>query len=194
MGWLLVENKELRRLGVYERYSRDILQDRFYGKLERNRWLLVLLGSWLVFFAGGMIASLALGDTPSAAMQFGFSVLIWGVFVRTVLVWHITWSVNSVTHLWGYRNYQTDESSRNNILVGLISNGEGWHNNHHAAPRSAKHGHKWWELDVTYLTVWALAKVGLARRVVLPPARVLKPGERRVTTRGYEAPQGDSAA
>ena len=71
------------------------------------------------------------------APQFGLSLLVWGVFVRTVLVWHITWSVNSVTHLWGYRNYDTDENSRNNWLVALVTNGEGWHNNHHADPRSA---------------------------------------------------------
>ena len=70
------------------------------------------------------------------------------MFVRTVVVWHITWSVNSVTHRWGYRNYETDEGSRNNVLVGLVSNGEGWHNNHHADPRSARHGHRWWEFDV----------------------------------------------
>jgi stearoyl-CoA desaturase (delta-9 desaturase) len=173
MGWLLVENRDLRRLGIYERYSRDVLQDRFYVRLERNRWLWFVLASWVIFFAGGFGAELALGGDPGAAAQFGASVLVWGVFVRTVLVWHITWSVNSVTHLWGYRNYETDEDSRNNILVGLISNGEGWHNNHHAAPRSARHGHLWWEFDVTWLTIRLLAAVGLAQRVVLPPANRL---------------------
>ncbi len=86
-------------------------------------------------------------------VQFGLSLLVWGVFVRTVIVWHITWSVNSVTHMWGYQTYATGEGSRNNVLIGLISNGEGWHNNHHADPRSARHGHKWWEFDVTYLSL-----------------------------------------
>ena len=89
--------------------------------------------------------------------QTGVSILMFGVFVRTVLVWHITWAVNSVTHLWGYRSYETDEDSRNNIVVGLISNGEGWHNNHHADPRSARHGHRWWEMDNTWLTIRFLA-------------------------------------
>ena len=87
----------------------------------------------------------------------GLSILMFGVFVRTVLVWHITWAINSVTHVWGYRNYETDEDSRNNLVVGLISNGEGWHNNHHADPRSARHGHRWWEIDNTWLTIRFLA-------------------------------------
>jgi fatty-acid desaturase len=85
-----------------------------------------------------------------------------------VVVWHITWSINSVTHLWGYRNYATDEDSRNNLFVALISNGEGWHNNHHADPRSARHGHYWWELDVVHLTIRLMAMAGLARDVVAP--------------------------
>jgi stearoyl-CoA desaturase (delta-9 desaturase) len=191
MGWLMVENRDLRRLGIYERYSRDILQDRFYVKLERNRWLWVILASWAGFFAAGFFASLATGGNLAAATQFGLSLLIWGVFVRTVAAWHITWSVNSVTHRWGYRNYETDESSRNNILIGLVSNGEGWHNNHHAAPRSTRHGHRWWELDVTYLTIRLLAALGLARKVIVivPPAAA--PAQGRVTTRGVlEEPGG----
>ena len=111
--------------------------------------------------------------------------MMFGVFVRTVLAWHITWAVNSVTHLWGYRNYETDEDSRNNIIVGLIANGEGWHNNHHADPRSARHGHRWWEIDSTYLTIRFLAWLGLASDVVSPRAHLAgRPTESRLTTRG----------
>jgi fatty-acid desaturase len=185
MGWLLVENEDLGRLRIYERYSRDVLRDGFYAKLERSNWLWVIITSWLVFFLGGFAAELALGGDVSEAIQFAASVLVWGVFVRTVLVWHITWSINSVTHLWGYRNYETDEGSRNNVLIGLLSNGEGWHNNHHVSPRSAKHGHRWWELDVTWLTIRALALIGLAQRIVTPP-RDLTEGSApaRSTTRG----------
>jgi stearoyl-CoA desaturase (delta-9 desaturase) len=102
------------------------------------------------------------------ALQLGLSWLVWGVFVRTVAVWHITWSVNSVTHLWGYRNYPTRDDSRNNWLVGLVSNGEGWHNNHHAYPRSAAHGLRWWELDVSYLTIRLFQGVGLAWDIQRP--------------------------
>jgi stearoyl-CoA desaturase (delta-9 desaturase) len=131
------------------------------------------LTSWILFFAAGFIAELLLGGSTLEALQFGLSLLVWGVFLRTVLVWHNTWSVNSVTHMWGYRNYETDESSRNNLLVGYLSAGEGWHNNHHADPRSARHGHMWWEIDLTWLTIRLLAALGLARRVVTPSASVL---------------------
>ena len=169
MGWLVFKNRELTRLNICTRYARDVLRDPFYAQLERKRrWASIVLASWLVFPVGGIIAELLLGGTPGQAVQFGLSLLIWGVFVRTVLVWHSTWAVNSVTHIWGYRNYETDESSRNNVIVGILSNGEGWHNNHHADPRSARHGHLWWELDVTWLTIRLLALLGLARRVRLP--------------------------
>ena len=93
---------------------------------------------------------------------------MWGVFVRTVLVWHITWSVNSLTHLFGYRTYSTGEDSRNNWLLALLANGEGWHNNHHHDPASASVQHRWWELDVTYSIILALKKFGLATRVIRP--------------------------
>lgn len=174
IGWVMIENRELSRLGIFERYAKDILRDPFYVRLERNHaWLWVVVGSWAAFFLAGFVAGLALGGTFLEAEQLGASLLVWGVFVRTVLVWHITWSVNSVTHVWGYRNYATDEDSRNNIFVGLISNGEGWHNNHHADPRSARHGHRWWELDVTWLTIQLLALLGLARKVATPTIHLL---------------------
>jgi fatty-acid desaturase len=167
MFWLIRSNKELERMQLYEHYAKDILRDRFYFKLERNlMWVWVNLIQWFVFYVVGFGIGYVAGDSWLDGMQFGLSLLVWGVFLRTVSVWHITWSVNSVAHIWGYRNYETDENSRNNVLVGIWSNGEGWHNNHHAQPRSAAHGHKWWELDVTWITIWALKQVGLARDVV----------------------------
>ena len=111
------------------------------------------------------------GDGIGAALQFGASLLVWGVFVRTVVHWHATWAVNSVTHRWGYRNYDTGEDSRNNILIGLLANGEGWHNNHHADPRAARYWHKWWEVDTTYIALLVLAAFGLAREIAEPAAR-----------------------
>jgi stearoyl-CoA desaturase (delta-9 desaturase) len=176
VGWLLVPNHELSRMQLYERYAKDLLRERFYMNLERRfLWVWINLIQWVVFFGGTLLVGLATtGADWASSLQFALSVLVWGVFVRTVVVWHITWSINSVTHLWGYRNYDTDENSRNNILVGFISNGEGWHNNHHAQPRAAAHGHKWWEFDVTYSTIQALQFVGLATKVV--PVRALPPG------------------
>ena len=102
----------------------------------------------------------------TGANQVAAQILVWGVFVRTVFVWHVTWAVNSAAHVWGYQNYATGDKSKNNWVVALISNGEGWHNNHHASPRAAAHGHKWYEFDVTYLLIQALKTVGLAKAVV----------------------------
>jgi len=174
IGWLVFKNKDLIRLGLTNRYAKDILRDPFYALVERKGpWLCIVAASWLIFFSGGFAAELLLGGSPMQALQFGLSLLIWGVFVRTVLVWHTTWAVNSVTHVWGYRNYETGESSRNNLLIGYLTNGEGWHNNHHAHPRSARYGHKWWEMDVTWLIVRLLMALGLARKVISPAPAVL---------------------
>ena len=169
MGWLLVENRLLASLATYERYSRDILRDPFYLNLERNlRWAQIYLGHAVAFFAVGFAVGWWTSGALLGGLQFGLSLVVWGVIVRTVLVWHITWSVNSLAHVWGYQSYDTGENSRNNIFVGFVSNGEGWHNNHHADQRAAAHGHKWWEFDVTYLTIRALQALGLARNVITP--------------------------
>jgi stearoyl-CoA desaturase (delta-9 desaturase) len=90
------------------------------------------------------------------------------VVVRTIAVWHITWLGNSLPHRWGYRNYQTDDNSHNNVLVAIITNGEGWHNNHHADPSSASNQHRWWELDLTYGFLRLLVVFGLAWNVITP--------------------------
>lgn len=186
-GWLMVTNQDLQRLSMYERYSRDVLRDRFYLNMERRgMWVWINLAHWLVFYFTGFAVGWALSGAVMGGVQFGLSLLVWGVFVRTVLVWHITWSVNSVTHLWGYRNYETDERSKNNVFVGLISNGEGWHNNHHADPRSAAHGHRWWEFDVTYLTIQFLALLGLARSVIKPNPRIIARFDGALITRNVQ--------
>jgi stearoyl-CoA desaturase (delta-9 desaturase) len=102
------------------------------------------------------------------ATQFGFSLLVWGVFVRTVVVWHIAWTVNSLAHLFGYRNYNTSDNSRNNWFAALVSLGEGWHNNHHAFPYSAVLGLRWWQLDVSALMIRGLERLGLVWDVRTP--------------------------
>jgi len=193
IGWIVVENRELNRLGIFERYARDLLRERFYKRLERPFWQsLVVFGSWAAFFLAGFLAELATGGTVLAAFQLGASLLVWGVFVRTVVVWHQTWAVNSVTHLWGYRNYATGERSRNNVFVGLLSNGEGWHNNHHAYPRSAKHGHLWWEVDTTYLLLRLMRMVGLVRDLSMPnPRPVGTPLAETLPGRGESDISGD---
>lgn len=172
ISWLVVENHALTAASGIPRYARDVCRDPFYFRLERrNRWLLLYPIHAALFFLAGTALGWVLTSTAIGAVQLGLSWVVWGVLVRTVVVWHITWSVNSFTHLFGYRNYNTGENSRNNWIVALLSNGEGWHNNHHADQRSASHGHKWWELDVTYLTILALRAVGLAKEVVQPQGR-----------------------
>jgi fatty-acid desaturase len=169
VGWLLVDHPDLTRYGIYERYAKDILRDRFYVQLERHiAW--IMLASWITFYLSGFLVEFVLGGLMNA-VQFGSSVLVWGVFVRTVIAWHFSWSVNSVAHRFGYRNYETDEGSRNSILIAIISGGEGWHNNHHADPRSANFGHRWWEVDLSYLIIRLMKKLCLASDIIEPHGR-----------------------
>ena len=166
IGWLVIENRDSDTFHILQKYSRDLVSQPFYLWLERNlNWLWVYLAHAAVFAAAGLGAGWLIEGNWAGAMRFAASIVVWGVLLRTVLVWHITWSVNSLSHLFGYRGYETGENSRNNWFVALISNGEGWHNNHHADQRSAAHGHEWWEVDVTYLTIRAMELVGLARDV-----------------------------
>jgi len=100
----------------------------------------------------------------------GWSFVVWGVFLRMVVVLHGTWFVNSAAHTFGYRTYDTPEGSTNCWWVGLVAWGEGWHNNHHAFQRSARHGHEWWELDMTWMAIRTLQRLGLATEIQGLPA------------------------
>ena len=170
MGWLMVENREVRCLSAYEKYARDVLRDPFYMKLQRRG----LLPLWIysahaaVYYLVGLAAGWAMTGNWLGGVQFGLSLLVWGVLLRTVCVWHITWSVNSLSHLFGYRSYETGDDSRNNWFVAFLSSGEGWHNNHHIDPASASNAHRWWELDGMWLIIRGLEMVGLATDVVRP--------------------------
>jgi fatty-acid desaturase len=168
MGWFFVERAGEERVLITTRYAEEVLRDPLYAWLERRGWHLVVLLSLVFFFAGGSAAGLLAGKSAGESAKFGMSIVLWAGCVRTVITWHITWAVNSVTHSRGYRNYETRDHSHNHLLLGYLSNGEGWHNNHHADPRSAKHGHRWWELDVAYLTIRLLAALGLVTHVVMP--------------------------
>ena len=106
--------------------------------------------------------------------------LVWGGFVRTIFVLHTTWLVNSATHVWGYRTHETRDDSTNNWWVALLTYGEGWHNNHHAFQTSARHGLRWWEVDMTYVAIRMLSAIGLAHSVKLPKlTRATPAAERR---------------
>jgi fatty-acid desaturase len=179
VGWVFLKNTSHDHVLHYERYSRDLLRDPYYFWIAcKLRWFWIYAAHAALFFGIGLLVGRAWTGDWSLAGQFAASVFVWGVFVRTVLVWHITWIVNSLGHVIGYQNYETGDSSRNNWLFALISNGDGWHNNHHAYQHCAAHGHKWWEFDVTYLTILALEYVGLATNVVKHPlAKTPRPSE-----------------
>jgi stearoyl-CoA desaturase (delta-9 desaturase) len=109
----------------------------------------------------------------------GFSALLWGFVISTVLLWHATYSINSLAHRWGTRRYDTPDTSRNNLLLGLLTMGEGWHNNHHHYCASARQGFFWWEIDASYYLLRLLSAVGLIWDLREPPAHVVN----RTTTR-----------
>ena len=155
--WVLTEDKRRSWILTYDKYAPDMIRDYFYLFLERkDTWLVIYaLHAALIFVIGLAVGWLVPGGSALAGLQFGASLLVWGVFLRTVCVWHATWSVNSFTHLSGYRNYETSDGSRNNWLVSIISGGEGWHNNHHADQNCAAAGHRWWEFDLTFLIIRA---------------------------------------
>jgi stearoyl-CoA desaturase (delta-9 desaturase) len=107
----------------------------------------------------------------------GVTGLVWGFAVSTVLLWHATYCINSLAHLWGTRRYDTGDDSRNNLLLALLTFGEGWHNNHHHYMASARNGFRWWEIDITYYVLRVLALVGLVWDLREPPAAAVA-GER----------------
>ncbi len=139
--------------------AKDLLRDRGLRLLDKYFWVPQFVLTAVLFGIG----------TALGGWQLGLSWVVWAVALRTVLVFHFTWFVNSAAHTWGYQNYEeTGEKSTNLWWVALVSFGEGWHNNHHAHPRSAAHGLRWFEFDLTYWTIKALSWVGLAHTVVMP--------------------------
>jgi fatty-acid desaturase len=167
MGWLMRDNADVSSLNVYDRYARDLLKQPFYRWLQKGGAVLwIYLAHAAAFALAGFGIGLLVETSTDAALQLAASWVVWGVVLRTVVVWHITWSVNSLSHVFGYQSYQTGDESRNNWLVALIANGEGWHNNHHIDPTSASNWHRWWEFDATYVLIKGLELVGLATDVV----------------------------
>lgn len=172
LGWILRRNPGIQGLAVREKYARDVLADPYYRALESRslRYGIYVLHCLAYFCCGVVVGWLTYG-TAMAAVQLGASLLVWGAILRTVVVWHLTWIVNSVGHRVGYQNHQTGDSSRNNLLLGYLTLGEGWHNNHHHDPSSASNRYRWWELDLIYNLIQLLGMLGIARRII-PPAHV----------------------
>ncbi len=151
------------------------MRDRYYLWLQKGfNWVWVYAVHGIAITILGFIIGWAVSGTLYSAVQWSAQFLMWGVIMRTIYTWHVTWGINSAAHIWGYRNYETREDSTNNWLFALLTNGEGWHNNHHADPRSAQHGHKWWEIDVTYNSLRLFEKLGLVKNLVGPNESALE--------------------
>src|SRR5215203_738883 len=147
IGWIMKGTAQIQSEATMSRYSPDLMKDKVHRLMNDYYWVSSILVG---------IALVAIG---------GWSMLLWGVFLRTVWGWHSTWLVNSATHTWGTRRFESRDSSTNNGLIAAITWGEGWHNNHHAYPRSAKHGLTWKEIDINWIQIWTLEKLGLAKDV-----------------------------
>ncbi len=146
MGWLVTGKN-----ADFETYGKWMLKDR----------LVVFVGdTWYVWVLLGLLIPYLLG---------GWTGLLWGGLVRIFLLNHVTWSVNSVCHTFGNKMFATEDESRNNWLVGLLAMGEGWHNNHHAFPRSAFHGMRWYQFDLSSYIIWSMEKLGLVWNVQRVP-------------------------
>ncbi len=143
VGWVFRGTAQEHDLATHQRYSPDLMKDRFYPALDKYYAVPTIVLAAVLFAVGG------------------WSMVLWGVFLRTVWGWHCTWLVNSATHLWGSRRFETRDDSRNNFLVAILTWGEGWHNNHHAYPRSARHGLNWKELDINWIELRIMEKLGL---------------------------------
>ena len=149
IGWMLKGTAQQYSTEVQARYAPDLMKDPVHVWINRLWWLpLVILG--VVLFAVG-----------------GWPFLMWGVFFRVTFNLHATWLVNSATHMWGTRRFETTDDSTNSWWVALLTFGEGWHNNHHAHPTAARHGLAWYEIDVNWLGIRTLQLLGLAKGVKL---------------------------
>ncbi len=162
-GWLL----QTQGQADWKRYAGELYEDRAMRRIGRRFPLLVLVSVLLPTAAGFVLH----GFTAGGALR-GY---IWGGLVRIFLVHHVTWSVNSICHYFGRRRFVTEDRSTNVAWLSLLSLGESWHHNHHAFPRSAYHGLRWWELDLSGLLISVLERIGLAWNVVrIAPERQLQ--------------------
>jgi stearoyl-CoA desaturase (delta-9 desaturase) len=143
IGWIFKGTAQHQSEAAMNRYTPDMAKDKFHIALNKYYYLTIIAAGAALFAIGG------------------WSMVLWAVFLRITVSWHFTWLVNSATHLWGSRRFDTRDDSRNNGLVAAVTFGEGWHNNHHAHPRSARHGLTWREFDVNWIQLRMLEKLGI---------------------------------
>ncbi len=183
VGWLLFFNPAIEGSAVYEN-TKDLQRDPFHVWMHKyNGWLLVWAAHVVIIFWIGFCIGLVDGDVLDG-YQNGVNFIVWGVLVRTVFFWNITWLVNSATHVWGYQNYKSGDEAGNVWWVAILTGGEGWHNNHHHDQCCATVQHKWWEFDPSYYAIRLFGLLGLVRRKTIKTReRKLKsaPAVREVT-------------
>ncbi|NJK37380.1 MAG: acyl-CoA desaturase [Oscillatoriales cyanobacterium RM1_1_9] len=150
MLWLFYQSPQFFNYENYKGFAPDVNRDPYYRWLNQYHLLPQLLLGLLLYGLGG------------------WSFVIYGIFLRSVLLWHSTWLINSASHIWGYRTFAADDNARNLWWAALLTYGEGWHNNHHTYPRVAKAGRQWWEIDMTWWVIRGLEQLGLAQKVVRP--------------------------
>ncbi len=149
--WLFYPRPEFFDYEKYSKFAPDLARDPFYRWLNRNHLFLQIPLAVLLYVCGGL------------------PFVIYGIFLRSVLLWHSTWLINSATHFYGYRNFpDSKDNSRNLWWAAILTYGEGWHNNHHAHPKVAKAGLRWWEIDLTWWAIKTLQILGLAKKVIMP--------------------------
>jgi fatty-acid desaturase len=147
VGWLLFGEAKHNNTRLMSKYAPDLAKDPFYVWLTNYHWVPLLILSAILYAAGGL------------------SMVLWGTCLRVVVGLHATWLVNSATHMWGQRRFATKDDSRNNWWVALLTFGEGWHNNHHAHPTSARHGLAWYEFDISWIQISILKWLGVAKSI-----------------------------
>ena len=157
-GWILSGRALHAETALLGRYAPDLTRDKVHVWLSKYHWVPLTTTGVLQVILGALLS-------PAHPIHGAIGMVLWGTFLRVTLGLHATWLVNSATHLWGNRRFDTKDDSRNNWWVALVTGGEGWHNNHHAHPVSARHGLAWYEFDINYYGIWLLEKVGLAQKV-----------------------------
>jgi len=158
-GWILSGRALHSETALLGRYAPDLTRDPVHVWLSKYHWLPLTIAGFMQLGLGAALAA------PGHRFAGAIGMVLWATFLRVTLGLHATWLVNSATHLWGQRRFETRDDSRNNWWVAILTGGEGWHNNHHAHPVSARHGLAWYEVDVNYYGIWLLSKIGLAKKV-----------------------------
>ncbi|WP_223787602.1 acyl-CoA desaturase [Marinicella meishanensis] len=164
LKWFLMK----KNFATKSEYVRDLEQYPELKFIDRFDILFPIIYAFLLFALGA-----ALQTWQPQLGTSGWQMVIWGYFISTVLLSHITYCINSLAHVFGSREYATKDDSKNNFWLAILTLGEGWHNNHHCCPGSVKQGFKWWQIDVSYYALYLMDKVGLIWDLKYPNQELL---------------------